>query len=199
MPEWTPERVRRSLLSREPQELRELALYLLPAATAGRAYFLRRRSWIAGISSGKADDVQDVILALFDRGGQLLLNFGNHRMFTQSEEALHRYAVGVAYFVLLKKYRKYRVRVEDLLKDLATPAGPEPQGGWSGVVHMLDLERAIAKLAADDRTLFRLMYTVHLGVAGICADLGITEDTLYKRKSRLMARLRTLLDGSDSL
>ena len=193
MTHWTPAAVTRVLDTREPTGVRELADYLLAAATLGRAVALRKRPWLSA-STAKEDDVHEVILALFANDGRLLRKFGDFPDFRPTEHALRRYVIGITYFVLLRRCQKDGPAHELLREDLSS-ANDDPSyfDGFAGLERDIDMNRLVTLLSPEDRDLFDRIYVQRLGLAEICAQLGITTDAFHQRKSRLVVRLRTLL------
>jgi hypothetical protein len=187
MTEWTPEAVRRVLDGPNRAHLDELANYLIGAATVGRAVVLRRHPWLSAGSAGKADDVNAVMLALFDQKQRLLRKFGEYSGFQPLEHALRKYVIGITYFVLRRRGQKYRSSEQLLIDDLAGP------NDFALFERVYDLERAVQALSPEDRHLSTLIYSDRLPVAEICATLGVTLETFEKRKSRLIMRLRVLI------
>ena len=66
------------------------------------------------------------------------------------------------------------------------------------LVWLVELEAAVNKLAPDQYELFYLIYGEHLDCPEVCARYGITADVFHARKSRLLKRLRRLLQGDES-
>ena len=193
MTHWTPAAVTRVLDTREPTGVRELAAYLLDAATMGRALVLRKKPWLSA-GTTKEDDVHEVMLALFANDGRLLRKFGDFPDFRPTEHALRRYVIGITYFVLLRRCQKDGPAHELLREDLSsTNDDPSYFDGFAGLERDIDMNRLLTRLSPDDRDLFDRIYVQRLGLAEICAQLGITTDAFHQRKSRLVARLRTLL------
>lgn len=193
MTHWTPAAVTRVLDTREPTGVRELAAYLIVAATTGRAMVLRKKPWLSA-GTTKEDDVHEVMLALFANDGRLLRKFGDFPDFRPTEHALRKYVIGITYFVLQRRCQKHRPAHELLREDLFS-ANDDPSylDGFAGLDRLLDLERLMMRLSPDDGDLLDRIYVQRLGLAEICAHLRITTEAFHQRKSRLVVRLRTLL------
>lgn len=200
MTQWTPEEVKGVLDSRDPAKLRELAAYLVSAATLGRAFLLRKKPWLCAPSLGKEDDVQEAVAALFARSAYLLRKFGNYPGFSPSDDALKKYVIGVTFYVLQRRYQKHRTNWERIKVDIASSdEDPDFFRGFARFVRIIDLEHVLQTLSAADWELFHLIYVEQLGVPEICQRLGTTADSFQQRKTRLLKRLRTLLvDGEHS-
>lgn len=196
MPQWSPEELRQVLDGRDPPGLRGLAEYLQAAVILGRAFLLRRRPWLRAASQSKEEDVQDTLMALFARDARLLRKFGDFPEFRASEHALRKYVIGITSFVLQKKYQKHRVNWELFQVDLASrDDDPTFFAGFARFIRVIDLERVVAALSFAEQELFRLLYVEQLGSEECCARLGISADALQQRKTRLLKRLRQLLEG----
>lgn len=193
---WTPENVKSVLDARDLAKMRELGDYLLAAATVGRAVALHRKPWLSVTTASKNDDVQGVMVALFDREGRLLRKFGSYPDFRPSEHALRMYVIGITYYVLQRKCQKYRPNHELLMEHLnSADDDPNFLSGFAGLDRGIDLERVVNALSQDDHLLFHLIYVEQLGVAEICEHLGITTEAFQQRKSRLLKRLHALLSN----
>ena len=194
---WTPDEVRRVLDAREAPALRRLASELIAAATRGRAFLLRKKPWLGDAGRSKEEDVQDAVTALFERDARLLRKFGDYAEFRSSEHALQNYVIGITFFVLQKKYQKQQVNWEQIHVDLASSDDdPGFFAGFARFIRVLDLERVVAALSPQDQALFRLLYVEQREGPAICERLGdITVDTFQQRKTRLLKRLRQLLEG----
>lgn len=200
MTHWTPDEVRRVLAAGEAGEARlnELAVYLLEAVIRGRAYLLRRKRWLTTAAGDKEDDAQHVVLALFDNEGRLLQKYGEYPGFRVTEHALQKYVIGVTFYVLQRKYQKYRADWEQIEVDLAS--GDEDPGSFAGFaryVRVIDVERAVKALSEEDQRLFDLLCVEQLKVDEICKELDITRNSLDQRKSRVLKRLREFLAGGE--
>ncbi len=199
---WSPGRLKRVLDGRDRAELNELARYLMPAALAGRAVLLARRPYLAGSSSNKEDDVQEVLVALFRDGGRILRKFDpslQRRPDPADERGLRRFVIGVTVNVLLRVYRRRRVQWEALGDDMALVEGDAANTReWTNLTRVMDLERALETLSASDRSLFALIYIEQAEQAECCTRLGIQINTFQARKSRLLRRLRRLHEDSEA-
>ncbi|MCB9569098.1 MAG: sigma-70 family RNA polymerase sigma factor [Myxococcales bacterium] len=195
MPAWTADRLSRALTARERGELNELARHLIPAVVVGRAILLSRKPYLQGNAASKEDDVQEVLVGLFRDDARLLRNFDPAMGKGPEEEALRRFVIGVTWNVLQRAYQKRRVRWEALEDDLAgIDHEPGLLRGLAGFCRVIDLERAVEALSEGDRALFSMIYVEQREQTECCAHLGISENTFQARKSRLLRRLRGLLD-----
>ncbi len=194
--DWTPEEVRKVLDARNRGRLRELVTTLVPSIIAGRARLLVSKPWLTAASRGKSDDVQEVLAELFHGqppdDARILRKFGCYEGFVMRSRALQSFVMGVTIHILQRRYRKFRVRWEELTEDLvhiqtgAAAAMPT----WS-----IDLKSAVEKLPEDAHTLFDLLYVEHCDTDEVCARLAISSDVFHARKSRLLKRLGRLLQG----
>ncbi len=86
---------------------------------------------------------------------------------------------------LLRRERRRRV--------VEIEMGPLTSTGMDDRASLADLDRALARLGPDDRTLLALRYVAELGSDEIGRALGISASGARSRLERLLARLRTEL------
>lgn len=190
--------------TRDRARLRELVEYLVASATAGRARLLVEKPWLRQANRSKEDDVQEVLTALFnDRpppDARVLRRFGSYPGFVMQKSALGHFVMGVTRNVLQRAYRKYRIGWEELTEDLAmldlSAHRPPHLAGLP--TWLVDLKGAVERLLPEQHELFNLIYGEHLDCPEVCARLGITPDVFHARKSRLLKRLRRLLQGDET-
>ena len=113
-------------------------------------------------------------------------------------ESIASFVVGVALNVLARSYQRRRLRWEALEVDMVATLGADGSSlrEWTRFTRALDLERAVERLSASDRSLFHMIYVEQAEQAECCARLGIHDNTFQARKSRLLKRLRRLHDES---
>ena len=81
----------------------------------------------------------------------------------------------------------HRVDVDDVAHELATPAG--------GTDQLLDLERCLLRLPAEQREVLLLVTLQDLTYEQVARITGTPVGTVMSRLSRARARLRELMDG----
>jgi RNA polymerase sigma-70 factor (ECF subfamily) len=85
--------------------------------------------------------------------------------------------------------RRGRFSIVDISNEVAL-AGDDP----GAAVEMVDLERALQGLSADDRSLLAMRYAAGLDSSEIAQQLGISASGIRSRLARLLDRLRANLD-----
>lgn len=190
MSDWTPEEIREALQRGDRVRLRALALDLSRAAEAGRVNFLYRRPALRRVAQRSRDeDVQDTMLALFDRGARVLLRFGDHPGFLPAPGALRRFVIGVTWNVLQRRYQDRRLRWEQLEDDLRSTEE------YTRMHQSMDLQTACRRLSSRDQELFDLLYIVQLEPDEICRLRGIQRNALDAQRSRLLKRIIQAMRG----
>jgi RNA polymerase sigma factor (sigma-70 family) len=81
-----------------------------------------------------------------------------------------------------------RVDIDDVAQELATPAG--------GADDILDLQRCLCRLAAEQREVLLLVTLQDLTYEQVARITGTPVGTVMSRLSRARARLRELMDGT---
>lgn len=197
MDDWTPDEVRRVLDRRDRAELNRLARDLTDFATKGRRVLRRARPWLSAViaDASELDDLHDVVEALFADSARLLRRFGDIPDFRGTPDALLKYVIGITFNVLLRKHQKRVINWEELREDLTVPG--EPALDFVRLAQALDLERALAALKPELRRLFAMIYVRRLAPATICDLEGIALNAFEARKSRLLKRLRALLEDDE--
>lgn len=187
MHSWTPDELRDVLDSREQARLCQLAGDLIHCAERGAS--CTRRSWPKTTRMLK-DDVQEVLLYFFEKDASVLRNYGSKGEYHRHPEGFRRYATGVVMMHLRKLYGRERpAPLELVLEELAAQ-----NFELECIERVWDLEHALSHLPQDERTFFDLCFVKQLDKSEICRRLGITPGAFDQRKSRLLAKLRTLLE-----
>lgn len=197
MDDWTPDQVRLVLDRRDRVGLNRLAMDLTGFATAGRRALRKVRPWLSPVmtDASELDDVHDVVAALFADSARLLRKFGDFPDFRWTPDALRKYVIGVTFNILLRKHQRRVINWEELREDLTVPG--EPALDFVRLAQALDLERALAALKPELRRLFAMIYVRKLAPASICGLEGIALNAFEARKSRLLKRLRALLEDDE--
>lgn len=120
--------------------------------------------------------------------------------------AFKRFVIGVTMRFLRKKcVRRYQqIRqikpgvLEELVKHLASSDfDPTYFSGMKRYILVMRMDEGVKHLTPDEQELFRLRFCEQLEPDEICRRLGIEKDAYYQRLSRLIRKLRDLLNGEE--
>jgi RNA polymerase sigma factor (sigma-70 family) len=160
---------------------------------AGAALYLRGRREGRDIRQELEDMVHDLFVALCEDDYRRLRTWkpdGGRSL----ESYLFQFAqFQVASVLRVRRKNPYTQRPTEP-DELTRAQGAAPQGDAADreVVEKL-LERLGAEMEPEDLALFRAFFVEEADVAEIARRFGLTPPTVYKRKSRLLARLREML------
>ncbi len=142
---------------------------------------LRRYAHALTRQSGRADDlVQDTLERAWSRRAQW-----------HAGSDLRAWSFAIMHNLFINGLRRFEVE--------AAPEAPIDEPLVSGGESLLDLERALARLPPEQRTVLLLVGLEDLSYAQTAAVLGVPIGTVMSRLARARIALRALMDGLPTL
>jgi RNA polymerase sigma-70 factor (ECF subfamily) len=170
----------------------EIGLAELRAAASGDATafahivatYHREMARVAFVITGHADEAQDAVQSAWAIAWRQL---GSHR----EDASLRSWLLKIAANEARQSIRRDRRRS---LREIPVDVVDGTSGGSWDPIAQIDLARALAGLAPDDRALLALRFVADLDSTEIARITGGTASGVRSRLSRLLHRLREDLD-----
>jgi RNA polymerase sigma-70 factor, ECF subfamily len=190
-------------LAGEREATTKLVRRLRPPIQAELAHLLLRVAPAQGRSARQEleDLVQEVFIALFDRGKKLLSSWDPAR--GRSLESYVRLVARSRALDVLRSRRRSPWQTEpmdhDQIEELAEPAAPQQAERAVAREKLIALQRALPEmLSSRDFSLFVALFVEERPPADVAIDVGMTAGAVYQWSSRFrrqtMPRLLRMLD-----